>query len=640
MSKFLENRKTYLICFLLALLVLSVYWQVGGYSFINYDDNIYVYENSVVKKGLSQHGIAWAFTTFHAANWHPITWISHMADVSIFGLEAGWHHRVNVLFHIWNTVILFLVFMRMTGALWQSAFVAALFGVHPLHVESVAWVAERKDVLSTLFWLLTMGAYLRYVRLPSVRRYFPVAVLFALGLMCKPMLVTLPFVLLLLDYWPLRRMGETDSTGAVSASLLLRLVREKLPLFVLSVASCVITYFAQLQGGGIGPHEDFPAGIRISNAIVSYAAYLKNTFWPVALSVFYPHPGTIQASIPVWRIAGSALLIGSISLFALRQGRRRPYLAVGWLWYLGTLFPVIGLVQAGGQALADRYSYVPLIGVFVMVAYGIPVVLEGWRYRRPTLMISGGAILFVLSVTAWNQAGYWRDNLTLYTRALNATENNWLAWMNLGSTYEALGKYPSALEAYREVVRIRPRYPRAWANLSVGYRNLGRYPEATEALGKALAINPEYARGWNILGDTYSQLGQHEAAAEAYRTAVRKNPEYADAWNNLAIARGKLGHYSLAIDALRMALRISPEDVEAWNNLGIAFASSGQDSQAIEAFRKALDLNSGDAQVWYNLGIVYSRLGQRREVLEVYQRLNITDPAKADEFIRKVGMGN
>jgi len=624
----------------LAAIIVGIYAQVGEHSFTNYDDNIYVYENPVVKKGLSWHGVAWSFTTFHAANWHPITWISHMADVSIFGLEAGWHHRINVLFHISNTVILFLVLMRMTGALWQSAFVAALFAVHPLHVESVAWVAERKDVLSTFFWMLTMGAYARYAQSPGLTRYLGVLFFYALGLMCKPMLVTLPFVLLLLDYWPLRRMGATVSTGAVSASLLLRLVREKLPLVALSAASCVITYFAQLQGGGIAPQEEISAGIRISNAIVSYAAYLKNTFWPVALSVFYPHPGTISASIPIWQIAGSALLIGGISLYALWQGRRRPYLAVGWLWYLGTLFPVIGLVQAGAQALADRYSYVPLIGVFVMVAWGIPVVLEGWRYRRPTLMALGGAILFVLSVAAWNQAGYWRDNLTLYTRALSVTEKNWLAWMNLGSTYETLGKHPSALEAYREVVRIRPMYPRAWANLSVGYRNLGRYPEATEALGKALEIDPEYARGWNILGDTYSHLGQHEAAAEAYRTAVRKSPEYADAWNNLAIAHGKLGQYFQAIDALRIALRISPEDAEAWNNLGIAFASSGQDSQAIEAFRNALNLNSGDAQVWYNLGIVYSKRGLQREILEVYQRLYKIDPAKADEFIRKVGMSN
>lgn len=618
---------------------MGIYAQVGEHSFTNFDDNIYVYENSVVKKGLTWHGIAWSFTTFHAANWHPITWLSHMADVSIFGLEAGWHHRINVLFHVLNTVILFLVFLRMTGALWQSAFVAALFAVHPLHVESVAWVAERKDVLSTFFWMLTMGAYARYAHSPAPTRYLGVLFFLALGLMCKPMLVTLPFVLLLLDYWPLRRMCGTESTGAVSASLLLRLVLEKLPLVALSVASCVVTYFAQLQGGGVAPHEDFSAGIRISNAIVSCAAYLKSAFWPVALSVFYPHPVTVSASIPMWQIAGSALLIGCISLFALRQGRRRPYLAVGWLWYLGTLFPVIGLVQAGAQAMADRYTYVPLIGVFVMVAWGIPAVLEGWRYRRATLMLSGGAILLALSVAAWNQAGYWRDNLTLYARALNVTEKNWLAWMNLGSTYETLGKYADALNAHGEVVRIRPGYPRAWANLGVGYRNLGRYPEAFDAIRKALDIDPEYARGWNILGDTYSQLGRHEAAAEAYLTAVRKNPEYTDAWNNLAIAHGKLGQYFQAIEALRVALRISPEDVEAWNNLGIALGSSGHDSQAIEAFRKALILDPEDAQVWYNLGIIYSKLGRQNQVLEVYRRLNAIDPGKADDFIGKTRRG-
>ena len=477
---------------------------MGGHSFINYDDGLYVYENPHVRGGLSKEGVSWAFTTFDAANWHPLTWISHMTDVQLFGLDAGWHHRVNVLFHLANTALLFLVLWRMTGGLWQSAFVAALFAVHPLHVESVAWVAERKDVLSTLFWLLTMGAYLGYVRRPSVWRYLPVFVFLALGLMCKPMLVTLPFVLLLLDWWPLGRMSREGSPVSeqwrISVPMVFRRIWEKTPLLGLSAISCVITYIAQSQGKAVVSLGRITIGPRFSNTLVSYAIYLEQAVWPSSLAVVYPHPATIGAGIPAWKIGGAVLLLAGISFLALRERQRRPYLAAGWMWYLGTLVPVIGLVQVGGAAHADRYTYVPLIGVFLAVAWGVPDLLPMRRWRQRVLGVAAGAVLAALTVAAWFQVGYWRDNVTLYSRALSVTEGNWLALSNLGAAYGNRGEPLEARRCFREAVRIRSDYAEAWYNLGVSAGRLGQKEEAIGYYREALRLQPEYALARNGLG--------------------------------------------------------------------------------------------------------------------------------------------
>jgi hypothetical protein len=481
----------------LFLLVSGVYWQVGEHPFINLDDNMYVSGNPVVLRGLTLEGASWAFTTLHAGNWHPLTWLSHMLDVELFGAEPGWHHRMNMLYHLLGTELLFLVLWRMTGGVWQSAFVAALFGIHPLHVESVAWVAERKDVLSTLFWILTMGAYLRYARRPGTGRYLLTVVPFALGLMCKPMLVTLPFALLLLDWWPLGRAATADPPvpprWGHRVRGLPRLVLEKVPLLVLSAVSCAITFHAQSGFGAVSPLEHIPFGSRISNALVSYVAYLGKAAWPASLSVYYPHPALSDSGIPAWKVAGAVALLCGLTILAIRHMDRRPYLGVGWLWYLGTLVPVIGVVQVGEQAMADRYTYVPLIGIFLAAAWGFTEALAGWRLRKPALAGIGGGLILAMGVTAWHQAGYWRDSTTLFTRSLEVTGKNWAIWNNLGISYARLGQLPQAINCYREALRQKSDFAEAWYNLGVGCDKLGEVRQAIGYYREALRIRPDYA---------------------------------------------------------------------------------------------------------------------------------------------------
>ncbi len=606
----------------LAILILSVYWQVGGYSFVGFDDDIYVYENPHVQRGLIKDAVKWAFTTFDASNWHPLTWLSYMVDTELFGPSAAWHHRMNMLYHLLNTELLFIVLWGMTGNLWQSAFVAALFGVHPLRVESVAWIAQRKDVLSTLFWVLTMGAYLRYARRPTAWRYLPVVVFFGLGLMCKPMLVTLPFVLLLLDWWPLRRATPTDSfdssSWTFSLSRLCQLAWEKAPLLGLSAASCIVTFLAQTKGDAVRSLDYIPFGMRISNAFVSYVAYLGKIVWPSSLAVFYPHPACTQAGIPVWEIGGALLLFGALSLLALWQGKQRPYLIVGWVWYLGTLVPVIGLVQVGNQAAADRYTYVPLIGLFIAMAWGIPNLLQRGRIRRLVLGLLGSGVIAALSVVAWSQAGYWRDSVTLFSRALAVTQDNWLAWNNLGVTYDKLGLPQQAVNYYREALRIRPDYSTAWNNLGVAYYELGQSQGAIHYYQEALKFKPDYADAWNNLGAAYDKLGQPQRAINYYQEALKFKPDYADAWYNLGATYDKLGQRQQAIFHYRRALQIRPNFVEAWYYLGLVYAKNGQLQQAIPCFEEALRIKPDFREARYNLNVAYDNLNKIE--WEIYKR--------------------
>ena len=533
-----------------------------------------------------------------------------MTDVQLFGMDAGWHHRVNVLFHLANTALLFLVLWRMTGGLWQSAFVAALFAVHPLHVESVAWVTERKDILSTLFWLLTMGAYLGYVRRPSVRRYLPVLVFLALGLMCKPMLVTLPFVLLLLDGWPL---------GRLSPQVLGRRVLEKAPLLGLSALFCIITYIAQSQGGTVASLGKISVGPRLANALMSYAIYLEKAVWPSSLAVFYPHPATIGAVIPAWKIGGAVLLLAGISFLALREWQRRPYLAVGWLWYLGTLVPVIGLVQVGAAAHSDRYTYVPLIGVFLAVAWGVPDLLPMRRWRQRVLGVAAGAVLAALAAAAWYQVGYWRDNVTLYSRALAVTEGNWLALSNLGADYGNRGETLEARRYFLEALRIRPDYAEAWYGLGLASGKLGQKQEAIGYYREALRFNADYTLAWYALGHTQVGLGLIQEAAESFAEAVRIKPDFAPAWYNMGLAHARLGRIQEAAGNFAEAVRIDPDYGNAWYNLGVADAKLGRIQEAIVCFRETVRVKPEFAEAWYSLGLVYEKLGRRKEAEDSFR---------------------
>jgi len=432
----------------LTITTIIVYWQVRTYDFINCDDNLYVIENPSVFSGLTFKNVIWAFTDAHAGNWHPVTWLSHMLDCQVFGLNPGRHHLTNLFFHIANTLLLFLILRMMTGALWQSGFVAALFALHPLHVESVAWIAERKDVLSTFFWMLTMYSYVRYVRAPGLERYWPVLLFFILGLMAKPMLVTLPFVLLLLDYWPLGRFNAGASHKNTSA--VAGLIREKIPLFVFVAASCSITFFVQKSSGAVRSLEDFSFTVRLANALVSYGGYLAKMVWPHSLAIFYPHPGMPSAL----KIAGACLMLIGISYVAVKTASKHPYMIVGWLWYVGTLVPVIGLVQVGPQAMADRYTYIPLIGIFIMIAWGIPEAVASWRQKRVCLPVLGIGAVILLSALTWGQAAYWKNSHTLFKHAISVTEKNYTIHYNLGIALFDQGGKTEAITHFAEATRL------------------------------------------------------------------------------------------------------------------------------------------------------------------------------------------
>ena len=519
---------------LLLALVAVVYAQARAFAFVNLDDPQYVTANPAVLRGLHAEGLAWAFGTFHAANWHPLTWLSHMADVSLFGLDAGAHHLVSAALHALNAVLLFAFLRRATGATWRSAAVAALFAIHPLHVESVAWVSERKDVLSGLLFFLTLHAWLGWVRRGGAARYLAAAGLFALGLLAKPMLVTLPFVLLLLDFWPLGRLraGGGGRRGPVLAAL----VVEKLPLLALALASSVATWLAQESGDAVVALEAIPLGGRVSNALVSYVLYVSRTVWPSGLAAFYPHPALAEGGIPAWETLGAAALLCGLTAAAVRQRSRRPWLLFGWLWFAGMLVPVAGLVQVGAQGLADRYTYLPLVGLLVAAAWGAAEVVE--RLRLPRWAVAGafGVVLVALGAAAHRQAETWQDSLSLHRRALAVTERNWNAWNGLGDALSDAGRPAEAIPAYREALRLDPRLASAWNGLGAAQGRLGAPGEAIAPLQEALRLRPRYADAWQNLGTAWAALGQHARAAECFRSAVRLRPDDARGWTSLGIA--------------------------------------------------------------------------------------------------------
>jgi len=491
-NNFFDMRSNFIVSLFLTIATLAVYWQAGNHEFINYDDITYVTGNPHLQAGFSPEGIIWAFTSGYAGNWHPLTWISHILDIQLYGMDPGRHHLTNVLFHIGNTLLLFLVFRRMTGALWCSAFIAALFALHPLHVESVAWIAERKDVLSTFFWMLTMGAYAWYVERRGFLRYLLVLLFFILGLMAKPMLVTLPFVLLLLDYWPLSRFQFGHQNGNIviqRKSVVIRLICEKIPLFALAAASCIVTLFAQQSGGAVCSFSAFPINIRIANALVSYVGYIVKMLWPHQLAVLYPYPGML----PWIQVIGACLLLVFISILAFMALKRCPWLIVGWVWYIVTLVPVIGLVQVGSQAMADRYTYVPLIGIFIMIAFGVPELMSGWRYRKIGLSTMAVACLLVLMATTWFQVRYWANSVTLFERALAVTENNYVLHSNLGVTLFSKGKVDEAIDHFHDAMRINPRYAKAHNNLGTALIHKGKVKKAIAHFREALRIRPGYS---------------------------------------------------------------------------------------------------------------------------------------------------
>jgi len=576
------------VCIFLALLTWIVFGQTLWHDFVNYDDPRYVYQNTKITSGLNIAGIAWAFTHIHSENWHPLTTITHMLDCSLYGLKAGGHHFSNVLFHTIAVVLLFLALQQMTGALWKSAFVAAVFAIHPLHVESVAWVAERKDVLSGVFFMLTLLAYVHYARAPSTWRYVIVAFVFALGLMSKPMLVTVPFVLLLLDYWPLGRITDQRShTGHQLLSLLV----EKIPLIALSAVSSVVTFLA--QRGAIGWTEQLPMLPRVNNALVSYVIYVRQMFWPANLAVFYPHP---ENRLSPWEISLALAVLIGITMAAVILRKKAPYFIMGWFWYLGMLVPVIGLVQVGWQGHADRYTYLPQIGLYIAGTWAFADLTASWRRRRVLVIAAALLVVAALSCSASIQTSYWRNSETLFTHALAVTKHNDVAENNLGIIFLQNGQLDDAISRLQTAIDLRPENGPAHNNLAKALLQKGRVAEAMVHYRKFLEIEPANVEARNILGTAFIQQGRVREAIEQWQEAQAIEPENGNAASNLAWVFATCPDDSIrdgrrALELAEKALRISGGKIPMiFRVLAAAYAEDGRFSQAIESAQRGADL--------------------------------------------------
>jgi protein O-mannosyl-transferase len=613
------------ICLFLVICTFLSYGQVLDHGFLNFDDNRYVTENSHITKGFTLEGVTWAFTESYASNWHPVTWLSHTLDFELFGLNPSGHHLTNLIFHVANTLLLFGVFLKMTGAYWRSGFVAILFALHPLNVESVVWIAERKSVLSTFFGFLTLWVYIDYVKKKSIRKYLLVVLFLALGLMSKPMLVTLPFVLLLLDFWPLKRLGDT----VFEKQAFSRLILEKIPLFMLVAGTCVITYIVQKSGGAIRSTEFSSLYFRIGNALVSYLEYLGKMVWPQELSIFYPHPGN---TLSPEKALVSALVLVGITFWVVRGIRHMPYLAMGWFWYLGTLVPVIGIVQVGEQAMADRYMYIPMIGIFIAIAWGMPELMKSGKQKF--LPIMAGVAIPLFMVLTWNQASHWRNGITLFQHAISVTDNKSpsfvIAYNNLGHALAGEHRYQEAVEQFRQGIKINPYYSKTQNNLGHSLSELKRYDEAIDHYREAISIETNYAEAYNNLANALGKKGKLKESVAYYKQAIRFKSDYAEAHFNLGIALRQQGLIKEAIKQYRQALKINPDFILAHNQIGGLLGQRGDFSGAIEHYRQAITIDSGFAIAHNNLGSTLAQQGKFGEATEHFEQAIKIDPNYID----------
>jgi len=608
----------------LAAGVLLAFWPVLSCGFLSLDDPAYVTANSEVCRGLSWHGLGWALTTFNASNWHPVTWLSHMLDAQVFGASAGGPHVVNLLFHLANTLLLFHLLRRLTGAYWRAAMVAGLFALHPLRVESVAWISERKDVVSAFFALLSLGAYARYAvasHTPSAcarRGYLLALGFFALGLMSKPMLVTLPCVLLLLDYWPLRRFAGREGERGWRA--LRPLLGEKIPFFVLSGGCSVITFIAQRHGGSIEALDNFPPLSRVENALVSCGRYLAKTLWPIHLAMPYPLPD----HWPVVLVAAAAALLAIWVALALRFARRMPFFLVGSLWFVGMLVPVLGLVQVGGQAMADRYTYMPQIGLWVALVWSISDAVSRWRVPKGAVAAAAGLILSACTLLTRAQVGYWHDSQILLTHTLAVTKANSLAYYGLGADYDSRGLQAQAIDAYCKALEIQPDFIRAHNNLAADLLSRGEWEGALRHYREVVRLDPGFAPGRNNYGAALAREHRFSEAIDCYTTALRLEPDYAEAHYNLALVLAVQHRFSEAIPHYTAAASAQHRGI-TYNNLGYALAALDRLDEAITAYRQAIRLDPKLAEAHANLGNALAREGDLDAAVRAYHDASLID---------------
>jgi len=682
----------WLLAVSLAVATIAVYWPAMRYGFVNYDDPEYVTANPHVQGGLNRESVIWAWRNMdQAAYWAPLMWLSHILACQLFGLQPWGHHFINVLLHSLNAALVFVLFRRLTNATWRSLLVAALFALHPLRVESVAWVTERKDVLSGFFGLLSLIFYVRYAqRRSSTLRsmaatedgrvegprsstgtavsaldprhstldYCLALLFFALGLMSKPMLVTWPFVMLLLDYWPLGRLrpvlrsssategGTTDyglqrglrttdcgpQASRSISSLVPRpssLVLEKLPFFALAAAASCVAFAAANRGGVVVPVENLPFGARVENALVSYCWYLGKFFWPTNLAVFYPHPG----HWPLLEVLLAGLLLVVLSGFFFVKRGQYPFLLIGWLWFVGTLVPVIQLVQSGAQAMADRFTYIPSLGMLILTIWGAYELARRRRYRMIALSVAGGTVIFLCSVMTRQQLSYWQDSETLFRHTLAVTENNYLAHNNLGDALDRKGQTDEAIREFQDAIRLGPNFAPAYNNFGAALDRKGQTDEAIEQFQEAIRLKPDYAVAHCNLGSALDRKGQTDEAIRQFQDAIRLKPDYVETHYNLGIAFAKKGQTVEAINQFEDAIRLRPDYAEAHNNLGNALMSMGRSDEAITNYRQALEINPDYFEVLNNLGTALAAKGQLAEAIENYRRAIQLNSTRPDTFV-------
>jgi tetratricopeptide (TPR) repeat protein len=597
MKKIPHKRNVILVCAALTLAAVIAFEPMRHNGFLGYDDPYYVTENPNIQAGLTLKSIIWAFTNPVGANWHPLTTLSHMLDCQLFGQDPFWHHFTNLLLHIANTLLLFWVLNKMTAAFWPCVFVAAIFAVHPLRVESVAWVAERKDVLSGLLWMLTMAAYLRYVQRPSIGRYLLVLLSLCLGLMAKPMLVTLPFVLLLLDFWPLRRVRMTLASPPTGEVTLRRCILEKLPLLLPVAVSCIITYLVQQKWGAMTLAEFFPLKLRISNAVISYVRYIAKIFYPNNLAALYPYPLDFW---PAWQVIGSLAILIFISVIAVLKARRYPFLLTGWLWYLITLVPVIGFAQVGAQAIADRYTYIPSIGVSIMFVWSAARLDTNMRLPKFAVGIAATLVLLFLLICSRAQVRYWRNSLSLYEHTLAVTQNNYMVHNNYAAALSQAGRYDEAIAQFTESIRINPNYTKPYEGMGRAFMKQAKYDDAIACFNQELRLKPDHSGAHYYIGVALQKQGKIEQAVEEWKKELQINPDFPEALSNLGVAMlasakrsedgTEIGKLNEAVDYLSKAVAARPDWPEAHYLLGGAFYRQGKPELAVRECLEAVTL--------------------------------------------------